>query len=171
MSVCISVSPMPGSHTSVALGASINTAVQSVWAGEGSVIPFRRRVWSITADGAKAQQNAFDHLSPGFFAWTMWCVDHLLNLVIKASLAGVPSVLGTMTKMRRLAVSVRRSPLQQEKLTQINSALQINANKVILDVVTRCLLYFFVCRTCFACSAYRPATVVFVYCTCISTCT
>ena len=130
------VQPMPGSHTAAALGEAINKAVDNS-RGEVPALSFRKRAWSAVADGAAAQRKAFKNVGDGFNMWDMWCICHILHLVVKQSMSAEPSVLLTMKKMRRLAATVKNSPLIQNNLKQINAELGLEPRRVCLDVVTR----------------------------------
>lgn len=90
---CLNVRPLYGHHTGEALGAAADTAVDS--AADGDVVLHRMKVWAAVADGAAAQQNAFDNLGEGWHSWSLWCECHIMHLVVTHSIAAVPQVPAT----------------------------------------------------------------------------
>ena len=100
---CASPGRLRGSHTSVVLGETASTVVDGISFGSAAVPPLnmRRCVWGGTADGAAAQQRAFDYLGDGFCTWILWCICHVLHLAVKDALGRVVPVQKIIVKAPR----------------------------------------------------------------------
>jgi len=136
---CLHVAKFEGSHTAEALGAFIDAAVDGIHMGKEytHVDDLRMRFWAGVADGAAAQQKAFQFLGNGFSIWQFWCICHVIHLAVKGTMADCPDMIKVIAKMKKLVSTVRNSTLLNNDLTKINDQLGNPARCLVLDVVTR----------------------------------